>query len=119
MFVIFYAQEMGNQQAATFLLVILLVLAPYLSDATVYYVKPTEPHYGSIPCLVRPCYTLEEYVDNATRLFHSVSNITVRLLPGIPILNFEVGVIRVSNFTFMGYSDSTKNIHGISVNYNL
>ena len=102
MFVIFYAQEMGNQQAATFLLVILLVLAPYLSDATVYYVKPTEPHYGSIPCLVRPCYTLEEYVDNATRLFHSVSNITVRLLPGIHILNFEVGVIRVSNFTFMG-----------------
>lgn len=49
-------------------------------------------------------------------VFHLVSNNTVRLLPGIHILNFEVGVIRVSNFTFVGYSDSTNDIHGISVN---
>ena len=115
MFVIFYAQEMvGNQRVATFLLVILLVLAPYLSSATVYYVKPTEPH--SIPCPVNPCYTLEEYADNATQFFHSVSNVAVILLPGIHILNQNLGVIRVSNFTFMGYSGPTNGVRGISVN---
>ena len=114
-FVIFYAQEMvRNPRAATFLLVILLVLTHYLSSATVYYVKPTEPH--SIPCPVNPCYTLEEYADNATQFFHSVSNVTVILLPGIHILNRDLRVVSVSNFTFMGYSDPTNSIHGISVN---
>lgn len=101
-----------NQWPATFLLVLLLLLAPYLSSATFYYVKPTEPH--NAPCPVNPCYTLEEFVDNATQFFYSVSNITARLLPGVHILNQRLGI--AACFTFMDiYSDPTNSIHGISI----
>ena len=97
----------------------LLLLATVLtalssSEATEYYVKPTEPQ--DTPCPADPCYTLEEYAENATRYFTYVSNVSVRLLPGIHEIKTSLTFCNVNNLEFLAYNDTTTYNGTVNIN---
>ena len=85
------------------LLVLLAILGSLdLSEATVYYVKPTQPCNATCPG-DHLCLTLDDYTVNSTGYF--TSNTVFFFLSGYHELNSSFNVSGIYNLTLMPYTE--------------
>ena len=75
------------------------LLCPALCEATVSYVKPTQPLNATCPG--QPCYTLEDYLHNSTRYF--LSNATFKFLSGYHNVCCSFDVHGIEKLAFAPY----------------
>ena len=93
----------------TTILASLLVLAvlhslqpPSLSEATVYYVKPTQPHNATYPS-DHTCLPLDKYAVSSERYF--ISNAVFLFLSGHHELSCSFNVFGIHDLTFKPYTE--------------
>jgi len=94
-----------------FVLLLMLVCSSRVHGGSggTYFVKPNSP---SATCPSQPCYSLEYYLQNASELF-TQSNVTLKFLPGIHLVDYDLPVTikHVENFTMIGAKIWNRNIH--------
>jgi len=94
-----------------FLLLLILVCfsAVQGGNGGTYFVTPNSP---SATCPSQPCYSLEYYLQNASDLF-TQSNVTLKFLPGIHLVDYHlpVSIKHVENFAMIGAKTWNRNTH--------
>ena len=95
---------MAAVQTGVVLLVLLLLLLP--STLTTLYVTPST--HTPCPDPGHPCFTLSEYIENATEYF--TSNTTMVFLPGDHIFDVQANVTRITGFSMLQESEGASRI---------
>ena len=78
-------------------LFLILALISSLSEATEYYVRPTEPSNASCPG--QPCLTLSQYINDSEHFFKS--NAVFKFLPGTHSIDHPVIIHDVQNVSLI------------------